>query len=247
MITLTTDFGLSDHFVGVMKGVILSIAPKVRIVDVTHDVAPFAVPEAAFVIAQTWRYFPKGTIHVVVVDPGVGSERRAILVEADGHFFVGPDNGVFSMIYGQAAHRARVISNPKFMLQPVSRSFHGRDVFAPAAAHLVRGAAPARFGMPASDLVRLVESPSVLKVDRFGNLITSLHVGQWAEIQSKPFEIRLGRKVIRKFSATYAELKPGELFAMIGSSGYVEIAISKGSAAELLKASSGTPIEVRWR
>src|SRR5580692_6769630 len=145
-ITLTTDFGTSDHFVGVMKGVILGISPRARIVDITHEIAPYEVSEAAFVIAQAWRYFPKGSIHVVVVDPGVGSARRPILCEAEGQFFIAPDNGVLSMIYDAGQHRVRVISNEKLFLKRVSKTFHGRDVFAPAAAHLSKGLTPAKFG-----------------------------------------------------------------------------------------------------
>src|SRR5262249_14690540 len=134
VITLTTDFGTADHFVGAMKGVILGIAPKVRIVDITHEIAPFDLNEAAFVLSQVWRWFPKGTIHIAVVDPGVGSSRRPILVEARGHRFVGPDNGVFTMVYDSAPHRVRIIANPRLMLPEVSRTFHGRDIFAPTAA-----------------------------------------------------------------------------------------------------------------
>src|SRR5215469_10306281 len=136
LITLTTDFGTADHFVGTMKGAILSIAPRARIVDITHQVAPYAVMQAAFSIAQAWRYFPKGTIHVIVVDPGVGSARRPILAQAEGQFFIAPDNGALSMIYDAAKTQVRVISNPKVMRHEISRTFHGRDVFAPAAAHL---------------------------------------------------------------------------------------------------------------
>src|SRR6202166_1927462 len=147
-ITLTTDFGTSDHFVGTMKGVILGIAPRVRIVDITHEIAPYKVNEAAFVIAQSRRYFPKGTIHVVVVDPGVGSARRPILCEAEGQFFIAPDNGVLSMIYDSSRHKVRVLSNKKVFLKSVSKTFHGRDVFAPAAAHLSKGMAAAKFGKP---------------------------------------------------------------------------------------------------
>ena len=139
LITLTTDFGAADHFVGAMKGVILGIAPRAQIVDITHEIRPYDVNEAAFVIAQAWRYFPKRTVHVVVVDPGVGSARRPILAEAAGQFFIAPDNGVLSMIYDAAPHKVRVISNPKLMSKVVSRTFHGRDVFAPAAAHLAGG------------------------------------------------------------------------------------------------------------
>src|SRR5258706_11301544 len=184
LITLTTDFGQSDHFVGTMKGVILGIAPRARIVDITHEIAPYELNEAAFVIAQAWRYFPKGTIHVVVVDPGVGSSRRPILAEAGGQFFVAPDNGVLSMIFDAAPHKVRMISNPKLMRREISRTFHGRDVFAPAAAHLAKGVRPAAFGKLINDYVRVwLSKPSecgpnkwrgtILKVDSFGNLITN--------------------------------------------------------------------------
>src|SRR6266404_4754928 len=182
LITLTTDFGQSDHFVGTMKGVILGIAPRARIVDITHEIAPYELNEAAFVIAQAWHYFPKGTIHVVVIDPGVGSARRPILAEAGGQFFVAPDNGVLSMIYDTAPHKVRVISNPKVTSKNISRTFHGRDIFAPAAAHLARGTPPATFGKRIDDFLRnylvkpqqqarRVWGGSILKIDRFGNLI----------------------------------------------------------------------------
>ena len=184
LITFTTDFGLSDHFVGVMKGVVAGIAPAARVVDISHDIAPYNVMEAAFVIAEAWQFFPKRTIHVVVVDPGVGTSRRPILAEAGGHFFVAPDNGVLSMVFDAAAHKVRVISNAKFMRREVSRTFHGRDVFAPAAAHLAKGAKPAAFGKLIQDHIRIgIAQPSrkskdawrgaILKVDRFGNLITN--------------------------------------------------------------------------
>src|SRR5580700_9503127 len=154
LITLTTDFGTADHFVGAMKGVMLSIAPRARIVDITHEIGPYEVNEAAFVIAQAWSYFPKGTIHVIVVDPGVGSARRPILAEAGGQYFIAPDNGVLSMIYESGRHKVRVISNPKLIGKHVSRTFHGRDIFAPAAAHLAQGVAAARFGKTLNDPVR---------------------------------------------------------------------------------------------
>ncbi|MDQ6758622.1 MAG: SAM-dependent chlorinase/fluorinase, partial [Acidobacteriota bacterium] len=155
VITLTTDFGTSDHFVGVMKGVILGIAPQARIVDITHDIAPFGVTEGAFAISQAYAYFPKNTIHVVVVDPGVGSARRPLLVETAGHFFVAPDNGVLSMIYSRADHKVRHITCERYFRQPVSPTFHGRDIFSPVAAHLAAGTAPARFGKLVQDPVRL--------------------------------------------------------------------------------------------
>src|SRR5258708_34384071 len=151
--TLTTDFGHADHFAGTMKGVILRIAPRVQIVDITHDVQPFEILEGAFVIEQAYRYFPKRTIHVIVVDPGVGSQRRPILAEMAGQYFISPDNGILSLIYGrETKKRVRHITNEKYFLHPVSQTFHGRDVFAPGAAHLGSGGPPAGFGKTITNL-----------------------------------------------------------------------------------------------
>ncbi|HML17699.1 MAG TPA: SAM-dependent chlorinase/fluorinase [Bryobacteraceae bacterium] len=255
LITLTTDFGTADHFAGVMKGVILGIAPRARIVDITHEIAPYAAMDAAFVIAQAWRYFPKRTIHVIVVDPGVGSARRPILAEAEGHFFIAPDNGVLSMIYEDAKTKVRVISNPKMMLNEVSRTFHGRDVFAPAAAHLARGVPAARFGKLIHDALRFsgwkpskisrnVSSGIVLKVDRFGNLITNFHIHAFPEVRTRPFELRIGRERVHRLALTFSEAELGELFMIVGSSGYFEIAANQASAAERLSCGAGTPVEL---
>jgi S-adenosylmethionine hydrolase len=255
LITLTTDFGLTDHFVGTMKGVILGIAPRVRIVDITHHIAPYNVLEGGFVIAQAWPYFPKGTIHVVVVDPGVGTSRRPILVEAGGQFFIGPDNGVFSMIYDAGPHKVREIANPRFMRKEISRTFHGRDVFAPAAAHLAKGSAPTAFGKLIHDYLRSgAARPAltranfwegvILKTDHFGNLITNFHVKDFDSIKTRPFELRLGRQPIRRLALNYAETGPGEIFAIVGSSGYIEIAANQSSAAGMLGCGAGAPVEL---
>ena len=255
LITLTTDFGSADHFVGAMKGVILGIAPRAQLVDITHEIESYSINEAAFVIAQAWRYFPKRTVHVVVIDPGVGSARRPILAEAGGQFFIAPDNGVLSMIYDSAPHKVRVISNTKFMNKIVSRTFHGRDVFAPAAAHLVRGEAPAKFGQRIQDYVRSstlkpqrlsanTYAGAILKVDRFGNLITNLHIDDFAGIRIRPFELRAGPERIHRLALTYAETAIGEMFVIVGSSGYLEIAANQTSAAKLLGCSAGASIEL---
>ena len=255
MITLTTDFGAADHFVGAMKGVILGIAPRARIVDITHEITPYEVNEAAFVIAQAWRYFPKRTIHVVVVDPGVGSARRAILAEAGGHYFIAPDNGVLSMIYDAVPHKVRIISNTKLISKHVSRTFHGRDVFAPAAAHLSRHVPAAKFGEAISDYVRAgMLKPSqpalhkwtgmILKVDRFGNLITNFHIDQFADVKTRPIEIRVGTARIHRLALTYSETDIGEISAIVGSSGYIEIAANQASAAKALGCGAGAPVEL---
>jgi len=238
-----------------MKGVILGISPRARIVDITHEIAPQDINEAAFVIAQAWRYFPKGSIHVVVVDPGVGSARRAILCEAEGQFFIAPDNGVLSMIYDSARHKVRVISNDKVFLKTVSKTFHGRDVFAPSAAHLSKGLAPAKFGKPIHDSVRsFLLKPArlsrhdwsgvVLKADRFGNLITNFHIDEFPDMADHPIELRAGLERITRLASTYAETVIGELFAIVGSSGYIEVVVNQGSAAKVLGIGSGSPVEL---
>lgn len=255
LITLTTDFGTADHFAGTMKGVILSIAPRARIVDITHEIAAHDVNEAAFVIAQAWKYFPKGAIHVVVVDPGVGGPRRPILAQAAGHYFIAPDNGVLTMACDGVRHKVRVISNPKVRNKQVSRTFHGRDVFAPAAAHLARGVPPARFGKLIDDYVRsfLVKptqlsrrewSGTVLKVDRFGNLITNLHIDSFPDVKARPIELRVGLEAIHRLALTYAETAIGELFAIVGSSGYIEVAANQASASRRLGCCAGSPVEL---
>jgi len=255
LITLSTDFGLSDHFVGTMKGIVAGIAPAARVIDISHNVAPYNVTEAAFVIAEAWPYFPKRTIHVVVVDPGVGSSRRPILAEAGGHFFIAPDNGVLSMVFDAAPHKVRVISNPRFMRRDVSRTFHGRDVFAPAAAHLAKGALAAAFGKLVHDYIRIgIARPSpagndawrgtILKIDRFGNLITNFAARNFSGINSRPFEMRAGAQRIHRLALTYAETEVGDLFVIVGSSGYLEIAANQTSAAGLLGCSAGAPVEL---
>jgi hypothetical protein len=146
ILTLTSDFGLTDHYVAAMKGVILSICPQARMVDISHGVSPYDIAEGAYLIAQAYPFFPRKTVHVVVVDPGVGTARRPILLEAAGQYFVGPDNGVLSMVYSREKHKVRLISNDRYFRKPVSRTFHGRDIFSPVAAHLAAGVPPPRLG-----------------------------------------------------------------------------------------------------
>jgi S-adenosyl-L-methionine hydrolase (adenosine-forming) len=255
LITFTTDFGLSDHFVGVMKGVVAGVTPAARVIDISHDVAPYNVTEAAFIIAEAWPYFPKRTIHVVVVDPGVGSARRPILAEAGGQFFVAPDNGVLSMVFDAAPHKVRVISNPRFMRRDISRTFHGRDIFAPAAAHLAKGAQAAAFGKLIHDYNRIAMTRpvltgkntwrgTILRIDHFGNLITNFEAHEFAGINARPFEMRAGAQRIHRLALTYPETEVGDLFVIVGSSGYLEIAANQTSAASLLGCSAGAPIEL---
>ena len=255
IITLTTDFGTRDHFVAVMKAVILSIAPRVEIVDVTHEISPFAIPEAAFVVSQLYPYFPRRTVHVVVVDPGVGSERRPILVQAAGQFFVGPDNGVFSMIYAREPYKARHLTASRYFRPTVSRTFHGRDIFAPVAAHLRLGVAPSKFGKLIrdplhSDFYRPLRtgkrswSGTVLKVDRFGNLITNFTLEEFPALRERPFEMNVGLLTINRLVGSFAEAVPGELALMPGSSGYLEVVSNQESAARKLGCAAGSPVEL---
>jgi len=252
ILTLTTDFGLADHYVGVMKGVILGICPQVQLVDISHQARPFAIEEGAYLITQAYRYFPKKTVHVVVVDPGVGSARRPILMEAAGQYFVAPDNGVLAMIYAREKHKVRLISNPRYFRHPVSRTFHGRDIFAPVAAHLAAGVAPARMGKCIADYLRPpFEKPRqtgprtwvgrILKIDHFGNVVTNFHADEFPEIE----ELTIGRAKARRLLGSYAEAQPGELFAIVGSAGYLEVSLNQGSAAEKMGCESGAEVELR--
>ena len=255
VITLTTDFGLTDHFAGVMKGVILSICPQARIVDITHDCHAYDILEAAVTVAQAYRYFPPKTVHVVVVDPGVGTLRRPILVEAAGQLFVGPDNGVFSFVIAAEKHKARAVTNTKYFLQPVSQTFHGRDIFAPVAAHLAKGVAPSRMGKPIVDYLRPGSlkpertarrgwTGSILKVDRFGNLITNFLAAEFPKVLEAPFQMAVGLQTVGRLARHYEQYGIGELFVIAGSSGYLEIAAGQASAAKILGVASGAPIEL---
>jgi S-adenosyl-L-methionine hydrolase (adenosine-forming) len=255
ILTLTTDFGLSDHYVGVMKGVILSICPDARIADITHETTPYDIAEGAYLIAQAWRYFPKKTVHVVVVDPGVGTTRRPIVMEAGGHFFVAPDNGVLSMIYGREKHRIRLVSADRYFRQPVSRTFHGRDIFAPVAAHLAKGVPAARMGRRIDDYLRpAFEKPQqtgkhtwagrILKIDRFGNIVTSFHAADFPNLEKRDFLVTAGGRQIGVLARNYAETGAGELFVIVGSSGYLEVSGNQASAAKETGCASGGPVEL---
>jgi S-adenosyl-L-methionine hydrolase (adenosine-forming) len=238
-----------------MKGVILGIAPNAEIVDISHEVQSFEVPDGAFTIAQAYRYFPKKTIHVVVVDPGVGSTRRPLVAEMAGQYFIGPDNGVFSMIFAREQAKVRHITNERYFLKPVSRTFHGRDVFAPVAAHIAAGVSLAKFGKRIDDYLRLTfDQPTrtgkrawtgaILKVDRFGNLITNLHIEAFPNIQARPFELNVGLQVVTRMALTFTDGSPGDIFVLVGSSGYLEVAANQSSAAKALGVSAGSPVEL---
>jgi S-adenosylmethionine hydrolase len=257
IITLTTDFGTNDHLVGVMKGVILSINPEVNIVDITHSVLPHDLLDGALTIGQAYKYFPPKTVHLVVVDPGVGSERRPILVAGDTHYFVAPDNGVLSSVYDQteALYVWNIISEHYFR-QPVSKTFHGRDVFAPVAAWLTKSWQSSAFGEAITDYARFaMPKPKtagntikgvVLRVDQFGNLITNLRaedVPAFAAADGK-FTIRAGNAMVTKLVPTFSSGANGEAIGFIGSSGYLEISINKANASRTLALGRGAEVTV---
>jgi len=254
VITLLTDFGTSDHYVGAMKGVLLTICPEAVIADITHEVTPYRVAEGAFKLAQSWACFPPGTVHVAVVDPGVGGRRRCIAVEAAGHYFVGPDNGIFSMVLDQTGPaRAYALTEAGFFRNPVSRTFHGRDVFAPVAAHLASGVPAAAFGPPVPELVRpsswapVRTGPGnwtgmVLAVDRFGNIVTNLDSAEFAWLAGAPFLAEAGALRVTCFADTYEAAPPDRPFLVPGSSGYLEISLRQASAAGLAGCAAGIPL-----
>jgi S-adenosyl-L-methionine hydrolase (adenosine-forming) len=254
IITLTTDFGHADHYVGVMKGVIASIHPAARTVDICHDVRPYCVPEGAFRIAQSYRFFPPGTVHLIVVDPGVGSSRRPVAALAGGHCFVAPDNGVLSQVFEREPAVVREIDVERYGRKPVSRTFHGRDVFAPVSAWLSRGTPFEEIGAQIADPITLPATAPVevepghwrgciLNVDRFGNLVTSFELQRLAG-RTEGFRLVAGKLEARRLVESYAMSLGEEPVLLEGSSGYLEASINRHSAAALAGVRIGDPAEL---
>jgi S-adenosyl-L-methionine hydrolase (adenosine-forming) len=258
VISLTTDFGLEDPYVGVMKGVILSVNPEGRIVDLSHGIPSHDVLAGALALLASCEYFPLGTVHVAVVDPGVGSQRRPILAVTEKYAFVGPDNGLFGPVFRRLKPvRFFELTEERYFHSPISRTFHGRDIFAPVAAHLSLGTPPEKFGPVIEDFVQL-EWPSprqigkgrisgeVLRADKFGNLITNISAEDLAQngISLSRIVIRIGKHWVTRMCLSYAEALPGEPFAIMGSSGLLEISVKQASAAELLRAHPRQTFEV---
>src|ERR1035438_6028745 len=253
VLTLTTDFGTHDWFVGTMKGVIASIAPAANVIDLTHDLPPGDIRGGAFALAASHRFFPKGSIHVAVVDPGVGSRRKAIAVQTAKSLFVGPDNGVLSWALAKEKIRAiSALENEAYFLRPVSQTFHGRDVFAPVAAHLSRGVPIQKFGSALKDFVRLAwPEPrmrwgglegEVVYIDRFGNAITNLEGGLLKRAGGASCEVHAKRRWNCPVKSFYQAVPPNKPIALVGSSGFLEIAINGGSAAKVLGVRVGTRV-----
>ncbi len=252
MITLTSDFGLLDHYVGTMKGVILSRCPDARIIDISHEITPFSILQGAYTIAQSASFFPPATVHVVVIDPGVGTARRPILAQARGQYFIAPDNGVLSLVLPEEP-AIWEIANPAWRLSNVSETFHGRDIFAPAAAAIASG-------LPAQDagprLHKFITLPDlnptrtqhgwdgkVFSVDRFGNIITNFHVEL---VNPDEVAIQCRDATVSEFHRTFGAAPPGRCFAYFGSSGYLEIGINQGRAADCLSVQPGDNVVLRY-
>jgi S-adenosylmethionine hydrolase len=257
IITLTTDFGLKDPYVAEMKAVILSISPDAIIVDVTHEVPHFNIRMGAYTLASAVPYFPEGAVHVAVVDPGVGTRRRPIIVQANHGFLVGPDNGLLILAAKpQEITCIREITNTQLMLSKVSSTFHGRDIFAPAAAHLANGVAPAEFGSEIPDAVQPefaevtlregVLSGEVLHVDSFGNVITNMSSKEVvrSNLAGMVTVEVANQKIKLMFCDAYGEAALKEPLVLIGSHGYLEIAVNQGNAAEKLNVKAGDKVKV---
>lgn len=250
VIALLTDFGTRDYFVGAMKGTILCVNENAKIVDITHDIAPQDIASASFTLRACYKSFPKKTIFVAVVDPGVGSARRAILVETGDYFFVAPDNGLLSFVFDEAkTFRVFELTNERYFAKNVSRTFHGRDIFAPVAAHLANGINSNKFGREITDFVRSKEiSPrkfsgktieaEIIHIDRFGNLITNLK----RENLPAKFCLQIDNRKIEKMQTFFAEAEKNEIFMIFGSADFLEICAYKASAQDLLKIKTGEKV-----
>lgn len=255
IITFTTDFGVEDGYAAAMKGVILGICPEITLVDISHAVPRHNIRSGAFVLAGASNYFPAGSIHVAVVDPGVGTERRGIILQAGGHYFVGPDNGLFSWIVKRdPGCSARELDQPRYWLQKPSFTFHGRDIFAPVAAHLAAGIPAAHMGKPChvepeawtdSRFENHAVWGEIIHTDHFGNCITNIHqedLDRW--LNGAALSVTVSSRLCFPMRDTYGQSVPGECLALMGSSGFLEIAVNQGSAAELLGLRQGMEVRV---
>lgn len=255
IITITTDFGLKDPYHGALKGAILSVNPQACLVDITHLIPPGAISEGAFVLSQSYRYFPRGTVHLAVVDPGVGSTRRPILIETEDYCFVGPDNGIFSLaIESERVVRVVHLTEGSYFRNDVSSTFHGRDIFGPVAGHLTLGVRPSMFGPEITDqvMIRRKEpvteegsiSGTVIYVDRYGNLVTDISAESIAGFGAHVEALIKGR-VIRGIEVCYSNCSGKGLALLIGSTGLLEVAIDSDNASLAIGAQAGEKVVVR--
>jgi len=259
IITFISDFGTRDGYAGVMKGVILGINPEVRLVDITHEISPQDIFEAALVLKNSYSFFPNSSIHLVIVDPGVGSERKPILVETDNHFFVGPDNGVFGFIYEvETIKRVVELTNKRYFLPKISDTFHGRDIFAAVAAYLSLGTSLDDLGERHNDVVRIdIPKPEIEKemikgiffhIDRFGNLVSNIPEALFKEfVQDGKYEISFGGEKVERVCKSYLEVGKGGVLAVFGSFGYLEISVRDQSAQAKLRLCKGSEVKIERR
>jgi len=259
IITLLTDFGTADSYVSAMKGVILSINPDAVIIDISHQILPQDVTAGAFVLAQSAPFFPKDTIHIAVVDPCVGGKRKPILIQTDRYFFVGPDNGIFSLALRREKIKQKLhLTNKDYFLRRISYTFHGRDVFSPVAAYLSLGVDPAVLGKKIKEIKDIgFKKPyakndkitgQIIHVDRFGNLITNIDEGLLKKVfKNRRFEVDICESIIKKFVSAYSYANKDELISLIGSSGLLEIAKRDADAGQEIGAEKGDRVEVGLR
>jgi len=256
VITLLTDFGTKDHYVTSMKGAILNINPRCTLIDITHHITPHDIKEGAFILGNAYSSFPKGTIHLSVVDPGVGGLRKPILLVTTNYFFVGPDNGLFTFaLKREKVKKAVALTNPKYFLSPVSNTFHGRDLFAPVAAYLSLGVKPEAFGPALNSWVELDFAKTriregrligeILHIDAFGSLISNIGNEQLFHfVKDHSFVIRVGKRTIRGLKKGYWEGKRNEAMALIGSGGFLEISVREGNAQKVLRVKKGDQVTI---
>lgn len=258
IVTLLTDFGHDSPYVASMKGVLLSISPGLTLVDISHAVPPQNVRHGAYVLAEASRWFPEGTIHIAVVDPGVGTERKVVYVEAGSQCYIAPDNGLLGEVVRRDPPTKMIaLTEPKYWLFEVSHTFHGRDIMAPAAAHLSLGVDPAALGEPLDSLECLAEPAAqcqpgriageIVWIDHFGNLVTNIEAAMLDEaLAARSVDVQFGRHGAAALVRTYGDAAPGELVALIGSNGRLEVAIVNGSAAQQLGGAVGDEVTIAW-
>jgi len=269
IITITTDFGTEDAYVPAMKGTMLSIAPESRFIDVTHEISPQDVMESAFVLQSAQPFFPDGSVHLVVVDPGVGTERRAVALRHDDHWFVGPDNGLFPLVLDEAPDKIVELDNPDAWRTPApSTTFHGRDIFAPAAAHLAAGRSLDALGSPVDELETLrwaepITSPDgvqgrIVHVDHFGNCVSNIRRATLAAAfhpdddaphldTLPPVDGYVGSTILEDIHSTYGDVAEGDPLLLFGSTGFLEVGINGGNAADLLDIRKGDSIKIAFQ
>ncbi len=255
IITLTSDFGLQDHYVSAMKAAMLEVAPEARMIDVSHEIPPQDIMAGAWVIRNAAFMFPEKSVHLVVVDPGVGTSRNPVVVKMNGHYFVGPDNGIFSLLYDEYEYEAVKLTNSEFWRDQRSHTFDGRDIFGPVAAHLSKGVPMSEFGEPIKEMVVYHWAVPigdkdglqgwVLHIDRFGNLITNISESLIKEyVGDRKVKVYVGTTVIENIVTTFGDVEEGDSAVFLGSSGMLEIGINKGNAAKLLSVHKGAQISI---